>query len=484
MKPALHGLPDARSGARPDPPSRIPIPGAAAAALAQRFPRGFVWGVATSAYQIEGAAHEDGRADSIWDEFCRRPGAIRDGNSGERACDHYHRSAGDVELMASLGVGAYRFSISWPRVQPQGAGGWNERGFAFYDRLIDGLLEHGIAPHLTLYHWDLPQALQERGGWLDRDTVARFADYAAEAARRFGGRAASIATINEPWVVATLGHEAGIFAPGLRNRKAAMQVSHHLLLSHGAALQALRAQRCQTPLGIVLNQAPVHPASDSAEDLARARLDDGLTIRWYMDAVLLGRYPDDVIGFLGSDAPQVTPGDMETIRQPMDFIGINYYTRNVSGSGAPLDPVAPGREVTDMGWEVFPGGLTELLLRLRADYPLPPLYITENGAAYPDRLVNGRVEDADRVSYLQRHVAALADALEAGVDVRGYFVWSLLDNFEWADGYARRFGLVYVDYATQRRTPKDSALWYQALCCAARASPGDKSRTKSGAHHG
>jgi beta-glucosidase len=456
-------------------------PGPDASALAQRFPGDFVWGVATSAYQIEGAAHEDGRGDSIWDEFCRRPGAIKDGSSGERACDHYHRVAEDVGLIASLGVNAYRFSLAWPRVQPLGEGAWNEKGFELYDRLIDGLLERGIAPYLTLYHWDLPQALQEGGGWVNRDTVARFADYAAEVARRFGIRAASIATHNEPWVVAILGHQAGIFAPGLQSQKSAMQVAHHLLLSHGVALQALRAQQCTAPLGIVLNQAPIHAATDSAEDLARARLDDGLTIRWYMDALLRGSYPEDVLAFLGEDAPLVAPGDMEAIRQPLDFLGINYYTRNLSGAGAPLDPVESGREVTDMGWEVYPGGLTELLLRLQADYRLPALYVTENGAAYRDRLFGGRVADADRIRYLHSHIAALADALESGVDVRGYFVWSLIDNFEWADGYTKRFGLFYVDYATQRRTPKDSAHWYRAFCLRARAAGGARSSAANGA---
>jgi beta-glucosidase len=446
------------------------VPGLEAGALAQRFPGNFAWGVATSAYQVEGAARDDGRGDSIWDEFCRRPGAIRDGSSGERACDHYHRVAEDIGLIASLGVNAYRFSLAWPRVQPLGAGAWNDKGFAFYDRLIDGLLERGVAPYLTLYHWDLPQALQEGGGWLSRDTVGRFADYAAEVARRFGDRAASIATHNEPWVVAILGHEAGIHAPGLKSRKAAMQVAHHLLLSHGLALQAMRTQHCRAPLGIVLNQAPIHPATDSPQDLARARLDDGLTIRWYMDALLRGCYPEDVLAFLGEDAPRLAPGDMAAIRQPLDFLGINYYTRHLSGTGAPLDPVESGRELTDMGWEVFPGGLSELLLRLRADYRLPPLYITENGAAYRDRLVDGRVADADRIRYLHSHIAALADALASGVDVRGYFVWSLLDNFEWADGYSKRFGLVFVDYDTQQRTLKDSALWYRQFCSRAGAS--------------
>ncbi len=432
-------------------------------ALAARFPREFVWGVATSAYQIEGAAHEDGRGDSIWDEFCRRPGTIKDGSNGDRACDHYHRVDEDVALIAGLQAHAYRFSIAWPRVQPLGEGAWNEQGFAFYDRLVDTLLERGIAPYLTLYHWDLPQALQEKGGWVSRDTALRFAEYAAEVGRRLGERAASIATHNEPWVVAVLGHEAGIFAPGLRSQKAAMQVAHHLLLSHGMALDALRAQGCRAPLGIVLNQSPIHAATDSPEDMARARLDDGLTIRWYMDALLRGQYPQDILDFLGEDAPCVLEGDMDVIRRPLDFLGINYYTRNVSGTGAPLDPVRSGREVTDMGWEVFPAGLTELLERLKADYRLPPIYITENGAAYADRLVDGRVADVDRIRYLRSHIAAMADALESGVDVRGYFVWSLLDNFEWADGYSKRFGLVHVDYETERRTLKDSALWYRAL---------------------
>ncbi len=450
------------------------------AALARRFPREFVWGVATSAYQIEGAAHADGRGVSIWDEFCRRTGAIKDGSNGDRACDHYNRAEEDIALMANLNVTGYRFSIAWPRVQPRGAGPWNETAFSFYDRLIDSLLGRGIAPHVTLYHWDLPQALQERGGWVSRDTVNRFVDYAAEVARRFGSRVASIATHNEPWVVAVLGHETGIFAPGVKSQKAAMQVSHHLLLSHGLALQALRAQGCTAPLGIVLNQSPCHPATDSAEDRARARLDDGLTIRWYMDALFAGRYPQDVLSFLGEDAPQVADGDLETIRQPLDFLGINYYTRNVSGTGAPREPIQPDREVTDMGWEVFPAGLPELLVRLRADYPLPPVYITENGAAYKDQLIDGRIADVNRIRYLAAHIAALATAIDAGVDVRGYFLWSLLDNFEWVDGYTKRFGIFYVDYATGRRIPKESAAWYRTLCSVARAREPQSTRAAVG----
>jgi len=433
---------------------------AGAGGLVQRFPLNFVWGVATSAYQIEGAAREDGRGESIWDEFCRRPGAIRDGSSGDRACDHYHRLEVDLDLMASIGIRAYRFSISWPRVQPQGRGAWNEAGFAFYDRLIEGLRRRGIAAHMTLYHWDLPQALQAQGGWVNRDTVHAFVDYASEVARRLGSRAASIATHNEPWVIASLGHEAGIFAPGVKSRRSAMQVAHHLLVSHGLALQAIRAAGCGTPLGIVLNQSPIQAANDAATSIAKARLEDGLTIRWYMDPLLLGHYPADVLAHLGDDAPRIESGDMPLIRQPLDFLGINYYTRCiVSGDEHPA--TKPRWPVTDMGWEVFPGGLSELLLRLNAEYSLPPVYITENGAAFKDEVIDDHIADIDRTAYLRSHIASLADAFEAGVNVRGYFVWSLLDNFEWADGYSKRFGIVHVDYATQRRIIKDSAFWYR-----------------------
>jgi beta-glucosidase len=427
--------------------------------LRQRFPPGFVWGVATSAYQIEGAAHADGRGESIWDEFCRRPGAIRDGSNGDVACDHYHRLEADLDLIAGLGVGAYRFSISWPRVQPQGCGAWNEPGFAFYERLVEGLRARGIAAHITLYHWDLPLALQAGGGWANRSTVQRFVEYAVEVARRLGSRASTIATHNEPWVAAMLGHEYGIHAPGIRNRAVAMQVAHHLLLSHGLALRAMRTAGCRTPLGIVLNQSPIHPASDSVQDIARARIEDGMIIRWYMDALLLGGYPADVVAHLGADAPQVADGDMRLINQPLDFLGVNYYTRSIAQEGERRP--APDRPVTDMGWEVFPRGLTELLVRLNADYRLPPVYITENGAAYKDEVRAGRVADTDRIDYLRGHIAALADAIDAGVDARGYFVWSLLDNFEWAEGYAKRFGIVRVDYDTGLRQPKDSALWYR-----------------------
>ncbi len=429
--------------------------------LLRRFPAGFVWGVATSAYQIEGAAHEDGRADSIWDVFCRRAGSIRDGSSGTVACDHYHRFDGDLDLIAGLGIKAYRFSVSWPRVQPLGRGAWNEAGFAFYARLIEGLRRRGIAAHATLNHWDLPQALQERGGWENRDTVHAFVGYAVEFARRFGAELASIATHNEPWVVAILGHEQGIFAPGLKNRRTAIQVAHHLLVSHGLALRAIRATGCVVPLGIVLNQSPIHAATESATDIAKARLEDGLIIRWYMDPLLRGEYPADVIEYLGNDAPSVETGDMDLIRQPLDFLGINYYTRSIAQTGERKYDRGSTMRVTDMGWEVFPDGLTELLVRLDADYRLPAVYIMENGAAYKDEVIDGRVADTDRIEFLRTHIAALADAVETGVGVRGYFVWSLLDNFEWADGYSKRFGIVHVDYDTQQRIAKDSAVWYR-----------------------
>ena len=431
--------------------------------VAKRFPSDFVWGVATSAFQIEGTTAGDGRGPSIWDEFCEQPGVILDGSNGRDACQHVQRWESDLDLIASLGINHYRFSISWPRVQPEGQGAWNEAGLAFYDRLVDGMLARGIQPHVTLYHWDLPSGLQAQGGWQSRETVAHFVDYARKIGALLGDRSASIATHNEPWVVATLGHQHGIFAPGLRDRRAATQVSHHLLVSHGDALTALRADGVRCPLGIVLNQAPVHAATALVEDRLRAQLEDGELVRWYMDPLMKGAYPADVLAHLGTDAPKILSGDFARIGVPLDFLGINYYTRNIAIAGGRYDPTSSGLELTDMGWEVFPAGLTELLTRLHRDYQLPPIYITENGAAYPDECVAGVVDDAARVRYLDAHIQAVATARDAGVDVRGYFAWSLLDNFEWAHGYTKRFGIVHVDYATQQRTPKASALWYRDL---------------------
>lgn len=435
-----------------------------------RFPPDFVWGVATSSFQIEGAASADGRGESIWDRFCRQPGAIADGSNGDVACDHYHRWPEDLDLIARLGVDAYRFSVSWPRVQPLGHGAFNAAGLDFYERLVDGLLARGIKPYLTLNHWDLPQALQDGGGWAARDTVHRFVEYAQHVAARLGDRVAAITTHNEPWVVAVLGHDAGIFAPGIRHRGTAMQVAHHLLLSHGLALQALRAQGCTSRLGIVLNLSHVVAATDSAEDAAAARLQDGSSVRWYMDPLLKGEYPADVWAHLGGDVPQVEPGDLAAIATPMDFLGINYYSRSVVSASGAFDVHASGKPLTDMGWEVVPECLTELLQRMRRDWTLPPVYVMENGAAFQDRLEGGRVHDRERSDYIAAHIGAVGDALAAGVPMAGYMVWSLLDNFEWASGYAKRFGIVHVDYATLARTPKESYLWYRDFLQAQRAA--------------
>jgi beta-glucosidase len=449
------------------------------------FPSDFVWGVATSAFQIEGAATLDGKGESIWDRFCRVPGAIADHSNGDIACDHYHRLDEDLNLIAALGVDAYRFSVSWPRVQPLGQGAWNEAGLAFYERLVDGLLARGIQPFLTLNHWDLPQALQAQGGWAARETVQHFVDYALGLHRRLGDRVAAITTHNEPWVIAKLGHEDGVFAPGLRDRAMAMQVSHHLLLSHGLALQALRAAGCRARLGIVLNLAPVQAATDAPADIALARLEDGLLLRWYLDALFLGAYPQDVLDHLGADAPRIEPGDLATITTSMDFLGINYYSRNVVSAAEPFDVHRSGLPITDMGWEVYPEGLTDLLLRLHRDYRVPPIYVAENGGAFKDVCVtvNGvaRVHDPDRTEYIASHIAAVGAAMGQGVPMAGYMVWSLIDNFEWASGYAKRFGIVHVDYATQRRTLKDSARWYQGFLQRQRAWHGVQPAAAEGA---
>ena len=432
------------------------------------LPPGFRLGAATSAAQIEGSTPGDGKGPSIWDAFCATPGKIKDGSHIDIACDHIHRMPQDVERMQWLGLDAYRFSFAWPRVQPSGQGAWNETGFAFYDRLIDTLLAAGIEPHATLHHWDLPQALQESvGGWQSRDTAHHFADYAAEIARRFGDRLAAISTLNEPWCVATLGYERGQFAPGLKSRAAAMQVSHHLLLGHGLALQAMRAVARDNAggrnpqLGIVLNHTPAFAAEKTPSDLQAARIADGLDVRWYMDPLFRGAYPADAVEHLGADAPAIQPGDMAVIRQPLDFLGINLYTRHWISTRAPAIPAPAPYGVNDMGWEIVPEVLTQHLVRLTRDYMPPPILITENGMANADVVVDGVVDDQPRVAYLQGHLAAVAKAIELGADVRGYFYWSLLDNFEWDSGYAKRFGLFRVDYDTQQRTPKASAHWYR-----------------------
>jgi len=436
------------------------------AALASQFPADFQWGSATSAPQIEGAAFEDGKGESIWDRFCRQPGRILDNSNIDVACDHYHLYADDIERMKWLGLDAYRFSIAWPRVQPDGQGAWNEAGFAFYDRLVDRLLEAGIKPHATLYHWDLPAALHDAfGGWASREIVPRFAAYAAEVARRLGDRLASIATLNEPWCVATLGYETAQFAPGLTSRATAAQVSHHLMLAHGEAVRAMRPLT-KTQLGIVLNYTPTDPAEPTDADRRAARLKDAFDVRWYMEPLFRGAYPADGIAHLGADAPQIRGGDMDIIREPLDWLGINFYTRSFVSTRQP--PVAPPAALgyTDMGWEVVPEVFAAHLVRLSREYAPPPMIITENGMANADSVVDGQVNDPQRIAYLHSHLQALAQARAMGVDVRGYFYWSLLDNFEWNSGYAKRFGLFHVDYATQTRLAKASAHWYRDLITA------------------
>ena len=441
------------------------------------FPHGFRWGVATASYQIEGAVDEDGRGPSIWDTFCATPGKVDRGDTGEVACDHYHRWQHDLDVMRDLGVNAYRFSIAWPRVIPAGNGPVNEPGLDFYDRLVDGLLERGIEPHATLYHWDLPQALEEAGGWPGRGIVDAFVAYADAVTKRLGDRVRSYATLNEPWCSAFLGYVLGEHAPGRTDRALGLQAAHHLLLAHGSALDVMRTNAPGALHGVVVNLYPVHPASDAPADEAAAQRFDGFFNRWYLDALLKGAYPSDAWQGYGVDAPLVEAGDMAIISRPLDFLGVNYYTRMVVAD-EPGDPWPAARPVsfeaerTAMGWEVYPQGLTDLLARLARDYTLPPLLITENGAAYPDVLADGTVDDAERISYLRRHIEAVRQALAQGVDVRGYFAWSLLDNFEWARGYSQRFGLVYVDFHSQARLPKRSARWYADFIAQQRAQPG------------
>jgi beta-glucosidase len=430
------------------------------------FPVGFRFGVAMAAYQIEGAVDEDGRGESIWDVFCRRPGAVAAGDTADVACDHYHRWEEDLDLMAALGVESYRFSISWPRVQPDGRGPLNPAGVDFYRRLCEGLRARGIEPVATLYHWDLPQARQAAGGWAARDTAAHFAEYAGLMAGELDVDA--WITHNEPWVVAFLGHAEGIKAPGIRDWPTALRASHHLLLSHGLAAQALRGRH----RGITLNLAPVR-----SDDPAAAARMDGYLNRWFLDPVFRGWYPEDMVEHYErryGPFDVVRDGDLDVISEPIDFLGINYYfpqrvRSDPSRQPLELSPVLPPPPTTAMGWEVDPDGLHELLLRVRRDYGNVPIYITENGAAFEDGpVVNGTLEDPRRVEYLQSHLGALARAVADGVDIRRYFAWSMLDNFEWEHGYSKRFGLVYVDYSTQRRVPKRSGLWYRDFITRAR----------------
>jgi len=433
------------------------------------FPKGFRFGTATASYQIEGAVREDGRAPSIWDTFSHTPGKVKNGDHGDVACDHYHRWREDLDLMQRLGLDAYRFSVAWPRVVPQGRGAVNARGLDFYDRLVDGLLERGLSPHATLYHWDLPQALQDRGGWTRRETALAMADYARAVAERLGDRVATWATHNEPFCAAFLGHLWGKHAPGVMDPEAALTVSHHLLLSHGLAVQALRDVLPRARVGIVNNPAPVHPASASPEDAAAAARMDALRNRFFHDPVFGKGYPREVVERFAGFERVVLPGDLDAIAAPIDWLGVNYYNRQVvehaPGSGAlELRSVKTDLEHTSIGWEVYPDGLRELLVRLHRDWRPRALMVTENGAAWDDAPGAGdRVEDEQRRRYLEDHLAACRDAIREGVPLEGYFVWTLVDNFEWAEGYAHRFGVVRMAAPGGPRVVKRSGEWYGAF---------------------
>ena len=445
------------------------------------FPPDFVWGAATAAYQIEGAATEDGRTPSIWDTYSHTPGRVAQGHTGDVACDHYHRFREDVRLMADLGLTSYRFSLAWPRIQPGGRGPVNPAGVDFYKRLVDELLAHDIVPWVTLYHWDLPQELEDAGGWPLRDTAERFAEYAALAHAALGDRIRHWTTLNEPWCSAFVGYGSGSHAPGRTDALAAVQAGHHLMLGHGLATQALRAAGGETEVGVTLNLYPVSPLTDSPADADAARRIDGLANRFFLDPILRGEYPADLVEDLRpvTDMAHVRDGDLATIAAPLDLLGINYYSRYVVAAPDPQVPaqgywrppstwpgsetvrfVGSGRPVTEMGWEIDAAGLTEILTRVHREYPELPLYVTENGAAFPDTLDGDRIDDHQRVAYFDGHLRAAHAAISAGVPLRGYFAWSLLDNFEWAWGYTRRFGMIYVDYDSQRRIPKASAQWY------------------------
>ncbi len=436
-----------------------------------RFPDGFLWGAATSAYQIEGAVNEGGRDRSIWDTFAHTPGKTVHGDTGDIACDHYHRWAQDVDLIAEMGLSAYRLSVSWPRLQPGGEGRLDPAGVNHYRTLLAGLREAGVRPFVTLYHWELPQVLEDRGGWPDRDTTARFADFAAQAVAVLGDLADDWITLNEPWCQSFLGYESGIHAPGRHDLRAAVAAAHHLNLAHGLAVQAIRAERPEAKLGIANIVTDVLPMSESPEDLAAADRYDTNSNRLFLDPVLLGHYPAavhtlyDRLGF----STLLREGDEAMIASPIDFFAVNHYQRvlveadptdgHLGAHGTPAEPAT-----TSLGWSVTPDALRDVLLRIHTDYPPVPLFVTESGASYNDYVdPTGQVRDSERIDYLRGYFDAAADAITQGVDLRGYFVWSLMDNFEWGEGYRSRFGLVYVDYETQRRIPKASASWYRDL---------------------
>jgi beta-glucosidase len=444
------------------------------------FPPDFLWGAATSAYQIEGAVHEDGRAPSMWDRFAAMPGATYQGETGEIAADHYHRMEEDVALLAELNLNAYRFSLSWPRILPQGTGAVNERGLDFYDRLVDTLLARGIRPLATLYHWDLPATLLDRGGWLVRDTAYAFADYAEVVARRLGDRVEWWLTHNEPWCSAYLGYAQGIHAPGLHDTQLAVVAGHNVLLAHGLSVPRLRAHLSpQAQVGIALDFYPVYAADDRPETLLAIKQADTFRNRWFLDPLFRGRYPDDLFSDLNVAPPPIHEDDFSIISAPIDFLGVNYYSRMLVRSRTNSVTIAeqtmhaasfeaveriPGASYTEMGWEIFPGGLANILTRIQREYNPKALVVTESGAAFDDHWDGtGNIHDQQRIDYLRAHIQTIAQVMRQGVPIKGYVVWSFLDNFEWSEGYRKRFGLVYVDYPTQRRIIKDSGHWYASF---------------------
>jgi beta-glucosidase len=447
--------------------------------LTKPFPPDFVWGAATASYQIEGAANDDGRGESVWDRFCATPGKVRNGDNGVVACDFYHRYREDIALMRELGIDAFRFSVSWPRVLPDGRGHVNEKGLDFYDALVDELIGNGVAPYVTLFHWDTPQVIEDAGGWPARDTVDAFAEYVEAVAARLGDRVGHWITHNEPWVVSWVGHGWGHHAPGRTSDADALATAHHLLLSHGRAVEILRGLSPDSEVGITLNLDNAYPASESADDVAAAHWVDGLHNRWFLDPLFRGAYPEDMVEAWAEIMPEVRDGDLETISAPIDFLGVNNYTSPLvaADENGGRSQIVRRNDVdrTDMGWEVVPEGLHDLLLRLHRDYQPKAIYVTENGAAYPDvRDHEGSVLDPERQSYLEGYIAAASRAVAKGVPLRGYFAWSLLDNFEWAWGYWKRFGLIYIDYATLERVPKGSFYWYRDFIAAQRVRAGSE----------
>ena len=439
------------------------------------FPKDFLWGTATAAYQIEGAVNEGGRGETIWDRFSHTPGKVYQNQNGDLACDHYHRYREDIQLMKDIGLRSYRFSVAWSRIFPSGRGRINTPGLDFYQNLVDELLAAGIVPMITLYHWDLPQSLQDRGGWANRDTVKYFVDYAATMFDKLADRVRLWITHNEPWVVAFIGHDDGVHAPGIRDRKTALQVSHNLLLSHAQAAMLFEEYRREgNQIGITLNLAPAYPDTDSPEDELAARYYDGYQNRWFLEPLFTGGYPEDMFEVYQKqyNAPTVEPEDLNAFRTSrIDFLGVNYYMRKIvrrpekqEDLFAEVRPDYQGVRFTEMDWEIYPDGLYKLLTRIQEDYDPPELYVTESGIACPDRIdADGRIQDEERIEYLRSHFSAAHRALQEGVKLKGYYVWSLIDNFEWAHGYSKRFGVVYIDYKSQARILKSSANWYREV---------------------